>query len=180
MKSESPNLRPLIPAIPGGRSRRRLLLLALLAGSGSSAAGSDPLPPPTIGTSELYAADLRSGLALFGIDPVSYWTEPRPRPGRPDREILWAGLAWRFAGTANLEAFRRDPDGFAPRLGGYDAEAVAAGRLVPPDPGLFVLRSGRLYLFRTEAARSRFLADPAREEAAESRWPALEATLVRG
>lgn len=164
---------------------RPALLAAVAAGAVAAAsrpAGAENagLLPPAIGTTELYVSDPLSGLALRGFDPVSYLVGAQPRPGLQRFEIVWAGLAWRFASAANLEAFRRDPEAFAPRIGGYDAETAAAGRLTAGDPFVFAVRDGRVYLFRTGKARGRFAADPGAPARAESAWARLRAALVRG
>ena len=142
--------------------------------------GDTALLPDIVGTAQFYAADPNSGLALNGRDPVSYQIDGRPRSGGASNQTVWSGLGWRFSNAANRAAFMRSPEAFAPRIGGYDAEAAAEGRLVEADPEIFVVQSGRLYFFRTEAARARFVADPGRARRAEAHWPALQSVLVRG
>ncbi|MFE1599132.1 YHS domain-containing (seleno)protein [Methylobacterium sp. ID0610] len=152
-------------------TRRGLLSLGLalpLAASGEEA-GSRAFQPP------LYAVDPLSGLALHGYDAVSYALGERPLPGRADHESVWAGLTWRFAGPANRVAFTRDPEAYAPRLGGFDPLGIAEGRLVDADPLVALHRDGRLYLFRSEARRA--AADAPLIAAAEARWPALRRHL---
>ncbi len=148
--------------------------LALALGLGAPAARAAPL----IGGAGEIVADPLTGLALGGFDPVSYFLPGGPRPGRRELDHLWGGAAWRFAGEANREAFRRAPEAYAPRLGGHDPEAAARGLLVAADPGVFAVRDGRLYLFRTPGARERFLADPALAGLAEARWGSLRGELV--
>lgn len=136
--------------------------------------------PPVVGASEVFVADERSGFGLRGFDPVSYFLSPMPLPGREGVELIWRGVAWRFASEANREAFARDPEVYAPRIGGYDAGAAAEGRLVAADPTLFAIRDGRLYVFRGERSRARFEADASLAGKAEARWPELRRDLVRG
>ncbi|MFH6782510.1 MULTISPECIES: hypothetical protein [Methylobacterium] len=130
-----------------------------------------------LGVAVLYAADPLTGLALRGFDPVSYRLGPEPLPGSPEHEFTWSGLVWRFTGPANRAAFARDPETYAPRLGGCDPEGVAAGRPVEADPLVAALREDRLYLFRDPGRRAR--ATSTLLDAAEDRWPALrrDATL---
>lgn len=157
------------------------LLLSALAscmGPAAAGAGDSSMLPPVVGTSELFIAPNRSALAMRGYDPLTYLLERRPRAGSADHELVWSGLAWRFVSSANRAAFLRDPDGFAPRFGGYDAEAVARGVLAEADPLIWLRRSGRVYLFRVSAARDRFRVDEAAAVRAEARWPALRADLV--
>jgi hypothetical protein len=153
--------------------------LTLLLWGGTLRAGADELPP-VIGATQVFVGDEWSGLGLSGFDPVSYFLSPIPQPGREGVELIWRGLAWRFASAANREAFEADPEVYAPRIGGYDASAAAEGRLVEAGPMLFAVHNGRLYLFRNERSRARFLADPLLAEKAEARWPDLRRDLVRG
>ena len=157
-------------------------LLAAFLGAAPAASGEPARVqadlPGLVGASELFQHDAQTGLALSGLDPVSYHLPEGPRAGRAEHQLVWAGVAWRFAGAANRAAFAADPASFAPQIGGYDAEAASRGRLVDADPAVFALRDGRLYLFRTEAARSLFLADPALAARAQEGWRALRARLV--
>ena len=111
---------------------------------------------------------------------MSYQLGSSPRAGERGHEALWSGLGWRFTSEANRAAFLRSPDAFAPRIGGYDAEEAARGRLVEADPDIFLVRSGRLYFFRSTAARDRFEADSSTASRAEANWPRLQKVLVRG
>lgn len=123
--------------------------------------------------------DLPAGpIALNGFDAVSYFLDG-PEAGRPAYEWAWHGRTWRFARAGNLEAFRRDPIAYAPRLGGFDAVGILDGRLVDTDPLIFARLSGpdggdRLYLFRNEAHRAQAMADPSLAPRAEARWPTLQ------
>ncbi len=134
--------------------------------------------PPVVGVTERFAADSLSGVAIEGFDPVSYFVGDGPKPGLPEHELVWSGVAWRFANAANREAFRRDPETYAPRFGGYDAGAVARGLTVRANPWLSVVRADGLYLFRSDHDRARFVADPSIAVKAVERWAGLKGTLV--
>ncbi|WP_375458102.1 YHS domain-containing (seleno)protein [uncultured Enterovirga sp.] len=149
--------------------------MALLA---PVAAGAAHIFPFVVGTTELIDTDRRSGLALSGYDPVAYQADGRALPGVAAHEEVFAGVAWRFSSGANRAAFLRDPSAFLPRIGGYDAIAAAGGRVVSADPLLFALREGRLYLFRTEEGRRRFLADDGGPAASERGWSRIRGELV--
>lgn len=160
-------------------------MLAAVAGlaallSGRMARAGDPvLLPPVVGTTEQRGSNALSGLGLGGQDPLSYFLDPAPRPGRADLELIWGGLAWRFASPANRAAFLRDPDAFLPRAGGYDAVAVAVAHVVDASPFIFARQGGRLYLFRSEEGRRRFLIDPEHAAAAaEAGWLRIRSGLV--
>jgi hypothetical protein len=135
--------------------------------------------PPVVGLTELFAPDGHSGLALSGFDPVTYFLGEGPKPGHPEHEIVWGGVAWRFATAANREAFAADPEAYAPRLGGYDATAAAGGLIVEANPRLFAVTSDGLYLFRNDHARARFMADESISHKAEERWTDLKQELLQ-
>ena len=165
---------------------RRSLCASVAAGLGGlvvlgNAGAADALSslPPAIGVTELYVVDSLSGAALDGFDPVSYFVDGGPKPGLPEYELVWNGVAWRFASAANLEAFRRDPETYAPRFGGYDAGAVARGLTVRGNPWLSIVRTDGLYLFRTDHDRARFVADPRIAQRASERWATVRSGLVQ-
>lgn len=112
-------------------------------------------------------------LALRGFDAVSYFLPDGPRSGLPAYELSWRGRVWRFAGVSNREIFRRDPEVYAPRLGGFDPAGILEDRLVDTDGTVFAVIGGRLYLFRTAQTRDLALAEPGLAGRAEARWPSL-------
>ena len=66
-----------------------------------------------------------------------------------------------------------------PRYGGYDPIAVGRAVAVPGNPLLWVVVGERLYLFYSEEARARFIANP--DEAilhADNKWPTVISGLV--
>lgn len=86
------------------------------------------------------------GVAIGGYDPVAYFTDGAPTPGRDDITIVHDGATWRFASESNRIAFRSDPNRYAPRYGGYCAYAVAGGGVAGADPKVWRIVDGRLYL----------------------------------
>jgi hypothetical protein len=146
---------------------------------GSAAGRADPIAalPPVVGATQAFVSDELTGLGLRGFDPITYFLGG-PRAGEAGIELLWSGVVWRFANEGNRAAFARDPKVYAPRLGGYDPSAAAEGALVAADPAVFVVGE-RLYLFRNETSRARFLAEPSIEARAEARWPELSRGLVQ-
>jgi len=130
-------------------------------------------------TTERVVTDPLTGLAIAGIDPVAYFTDAAPTPGNPEYELLYAGVVWRFCNEGNKAAFAANPDVYMPRYGGYDPIGVGRSLAVSGNPLVWALADDHLYLFHTEEARTRFLADPhAAIERADSAWPAVLDTLV--
>jgi hypothetical protein len=145
------------------------LVLLALAGCGICA-------PKTF--AEGVEVNAHTGLAISGFDPVAYFTDHKPRFGKPELEISLKGAVWRFENPGNRAAFAAHPEVYMPRFGGYDPVAVARGASVPGHPLFWTVMSERLYLFYSPDARAVFLADPGRIiETAERRWPAVARTI---
>lgn len=105
------------------------------------------LVPSKALTDERFWFDNSTGLAIGGFDPVSYFTHVRPQLGSEKHEYVWKDVAWRFENEGNLEAFRRDPEIYAPRFGGHGSVALSTGHLTPGNPRVFLVMEGKLYLF---------------------------------
>ena len=130
-------------------------------------------------TTERIVVDRHTGLALYGVDPVGYFTDRKPVPGKADFEYRYAGAIWRFENEGNRAAFAADPDVYTPRYGGYDPVGVSRGLATPGFPALWTVFEQRLYLFYTADARAAFMADPAAVIAlASARWTALKSELA--
>ena len=144
-------------------------VLPLLGGGGMVAAQSI--------VSEI-VTDPLTGIALGGMDPVSYFTEPAPLLGRGDYEFVWKGVPWYFASAANRDIFERAPEIYAPQFGGHGAMSAARGFVSGANPAIYTIFKQRLYLFYSAGNREAFLLAP--DEAAskaEANWPALAKTL---
>lgn len=91
----------------------------------------------------------RSGLALHGYDPVSYFPEGGaiPKKGNPSRVSEYLGATYRFADADNQERFEADPQRYAPAYGGWCAWAMVTGERVDVDPRSFLIENDRLLLF---------------------------------
>lgn len=122
--------------------------------------------------------DPLTGVAIGGMDPVSYFTEPMPVPGRPDHEYVWMGVPWYFANAANLEVFRRHPELYAPQYGGHGAMSMARGFVSDADPQFYTVFKQRLFLFYSAANREAFLLAPdAAARRGAEHWQELSKTL---
>jgi YHS domain-containing protein len=116
-------------------------------------------------------ADSRSGLALFGYDPVGYHSHMQALVGKPAFELMNNGLVWRFSSDANRAVFAADPDAYIPRFGGHDGERVGAGVMVIGDPELFLMVSGEVVFFRNAEGRQKFADDPELRRKSSEVWP---------
>jgi YHS domain-containing protein len=155
--------------------RTRLALAGVFCAFMLTVPGGSPRALST----ELVVADQRSGIALYGFDPVSYYLLGRAEMGSQDIQLKFTGVTWQFRSEANREAFRAQPDVYVPRFGGYDPVALTRGAPVPGHPALFVIHDGRLYLFQKPENREAFIAAPQTTiEAARSFWPNARRSLV--
>ena len=126
----------------------------------------------------LFVTDPLTGIALGGLDPVSYFTEASPLPGRADYEYVWKNVSWYFATAANRDIFEKAPDIYAPQFGGHGAMGIARGYVSDSDARIYVVFKQRLYLFYSAAQREAFLLSPdAAAREAEAKWPALAQNL---
>jgi hypothetical protein len=154
------------------RSRKRYVGLTVLALAAFA-------PILSAATTERVVVDRHTGLAIYGIDAVAYFTEGKPTAGREDFEFRHASAVWRFKNEGNRAAFAGDPDVYMPRFGGYDPVGVSRGVATPGKPALWSVSEQRLYLFYTADARAAFLANPADVIAgATARWSAVKGELA--
>jgi hypothetical protein len=151
----------------------------LLAGASLFALGGVLVGlPGRAATTEQIVIDPR-GIAIDGYDPVAYFVDGAPVPGKAEFEHTHHGAVWRFRNPGNRSAFIANPEVYMPQFGGYDAVAVAREVAVPGDPRLWTIVKKRLYLFYTPDARKDFAAQPAKfVAAAEKNWPVLLRTLT--
>lgn len=130
-------------------------------------------------TTEQIVVDRNSGLAIYGFDPVAYFTDGEAKPGNDDLEFSYGGAAWRFSNEGNLAAFVKDPDVYKPQFGGHDPIAVSEGIARPGHPELFAIHNQRLFLFYSAEAKQAFDADPdGTALQADANWPDVSKTLV--
>jgi len=143
-------------------------LTAFFASPARSAAPDDPL-----------VTNALTGLAISGFDPVAYFTDAKPKIGRPGLELRLDGTVWRFTNEGNRAAFAEHPEVYMPRFGGYDPTAIARGASVPGHPLLWAVNGERLYLFYSAEARAAFLSEPAAIiERATRKWPQVMRTVA--
>ena len=86
-----------------------------------------------------------TGFVIRGYDPVAYFTEGRPVPGRSDLSVEYEAGKYLFATAANRDAFKANPEKYVPRYGGFCAYGVAVGKKFDIDPSSWRIVDGRLY-----------------------------------
>lgn len=116
----------------------------------------------------------KKGLAIRGYDTVAYFKDGRPVQGEPQFAHEWMGATWLFSSAEHLEAFKADPERYAPQFGGYCAYAVSEGYLYDANPKYWKIVDGKLYLNYNRTAQKRWEKDiPGRIATGEKHWPTL-------
>ncbi|WP_319412999.1 YHS domain-containing (seleno)protein [uncultured Cohaesibacter sp.] len=124
--------------------------------------------------------DSRSGYAIYGYDPVAYYTEHAAIPGLREHEYVWNGVSWLFKSRANKAVFMQNPDVYAPQYGGHGALAMARGYASDSNPNVWAIYRNRLFLFYSYTARAAWAeAVDLHVQRADEEWPKIEATLSR-
>ena len=93
-------------------------------------------------------------LSIGGYDPVAYFTDGKPVPGKTEFEYVWHDARWRFASAAHRDLFIKDPEHYAPQYDGYCAMGIAGLAVAAPhkdtvDPEAWAIVDGKLYLTHT-------------------------------
>ena len=113
--------------------------------------------------------------AIHGYDPVAYFTDSKPVKGDKKYSLLWNSATWYFVNQANLEAFKKNPEKFAPQYGGYCAYGLAGGHKAPTDPEAWLIKDGKLYLNYNKDVQVMWKKNQAAYiETADKNWPALK------
>jgi YHS domain-containing protein len=155
--------------------RRNLVILGLLALAlpglvpGRAGAGQ---PINTLGSPD--------GVAIRGYDPVAYFREGGPRPGKAEFSVSHGGALWRFANAENKAAFEAEPARYLPAYGGFCAYGTSRGYLVKIEPEAWSIVDGRLYLNYDLGVRKTWAAKPKSYIArADGNWPRLTTADIR-
>lgn len=90
----------------------------------------------------------QNNVVVGGNDVVAYFKENEAVRGLADHSTEYNGGTFHFSSQENLEAFRKDPQKYAPKFGGFCAFGVAAKKAkAPTNPMTFKIYNGELLLF---------------------------------
>jgi hypothetical protein len=162
------------------RQQRKPPVVLLQAAVIAAALALDLVPRPTRAITERIVADRLTGLAIEGFDPVGYFVAGEPLTGRPEFELYFSGVVWRFRNEGNRDAFMHDPDVYMPAFGGYDPIALTRGVALAGNPLLWLIVDERLFFFFSPESRTLFAATAEKSIAlAEAKWPDVQNSLVQ-
>jgi YHS domain-containing protein len=134
--------------------RRSLVALALLLAPLSWAQAPSPVPR----------------VVIKGYDPVAYFTQQKAVLGSADISYNWDDGWYYFSNEKNRDMFAADPDRYAPRFAGYCTGALLSGDRFEPDPRIWAIIDGKLYLFGSATTREAVVRNPASLAVAQRHW----------
>jgi len=146
-------------------------LSTLLAATAIALAPVALLPPAASAEPAIYTSAF-DDIAVQGYDPVAYFTEGKPVKGTKGFATTWNGAEFRFASAANRDAFKANPEKYAPQYGGYCAWAVSQGYTAKGDAKHWKIVDGKLYLNYNTSVQKKWEGDiPGFISAANTNWP---------
>tara|TARA_R110000823_G_scaffold307678_4_gene430948 strand:+ start:6315 stop:6794 length:480 start_codon:yes stop_codon:yes gene_type:complete len=123
-----------------------------------------------------FAADAQvntdaNDLAIHGYDAVSYFTSSGPAKGKAKYSASYRDAIYHFSNAANRDAFRENPEKYAPQFGGYCAMGVALNKKLDVDPTAWRVVDGKLYLNLNKQVQAKWLEDvPGNLATARRNW----------
>ena len=119
-------------------------------------------------------------VALKGYDPVSYFTEGQPQKGSDEYWFAFDDAIYLFRSAAHRDMFAADPERYAPQYEGFCAAGISKGYKTEPDPEVWVIANGKLYLLSLKERLPEFKRDTAAfVEKANDNWPGLWDAPIR-
>jgi len=115
------------------------------------------------------------GIAIKGYDAVSYFSDSEPTKGVKQFSYSWQGAEWRFKNQANLDAFKANPEKYAPQFGGYCAYGAMENHKAPTEPAAFTIVNSKLYLNYNQKVKELWAMDTIENiKKAEFNWITLK------
>ena len=127
-----------------------------------------------------YAADIDisanlNDVAIKGYDPVSYFADGKPVQGSGLYTATYKNAIYQFSSADNRDAFRANPERFAPQYGGFCAYGVTKERKFDTDPTAWRITDGKLYLNLSKKVQKVWLKDvPGYIASANGIWPDIK------
>lgn len=117
--------------------------------------------------------NLQKGLALKGVDPVSYYAEGggKFQSGLSDFKLDFDGTTYLFSNKNNLDQFLENHEKYEPTYGGWCAYAMSYNSKVDIQPQFYTFSGSRLHLFASRRAKQNFDVDLKNKEIqADQNW----------
>lgn len=105
--------------------------------------------------SDFYIED---GYAIMGYDVVAYFDNQSVAGNKAKYSYKYDGVLFAFSTETNLNKFKSNPKKYLPQYGGHCSYAMATkGSKVSPDPKVFEIRDGKLFLFHRKKGLENWL-----------------------
>lgn len=112
-----------------------------------------------------------ANLMLRGYDPVAYFTDGKPIPGKVDIAVQHDGLDYRFVSDEHRKMFLADPVHYVPKYGGFCAQGVAYAVMFGGEAEKFQIINDRLFIYGDQGAIDAWNSSPKKHlEYAEQYW----------
>ncbi|MCK5296622.1 MAG: YHS domain protein [Alphaproteobacteria bacterium] len=85
-------------------------------------------------------------VALFGYDPVAYYTIGYATKGSEEFEVAHNGDSWLFSKAEHRDSFIANPDKYLPLYDGLCSYMIAYGKQEKSDPKLWIITDEKLYM----------------------------------
>jgi YHS domain-containing protein len=122
--------------------------------------------------SEIFAT---GGKAIKGYDPVAFFTASKPVKGADSLAYQWKEATWLFSSRQNMDAFKANPDKYAPQYGGYCAYGTSQGHKAPTQTDTWTVVNDKLYFNYNSKVKELWTKDQtALIKTADEKWPAIK------
>ena len=122
--------------------------------------------------SEIFAP---GGKAIKGYDPVAFFKESKPVKGSDKFQYKWKDATWLFSTNENLEAFKADPEKYAPQYGGYCAYGTSQGHKAPTQTDTWTVLNDKLYFNYNQKVKEMWIKDErGLIQKADNQWPQIK------
>ncbi|HEX9503822.1 MAG TPA: YHS domain-containing (seleno)protein [Patescibacteria group bacterium] len=137
------------------------LTLVLFAAFGASAQKAEVFAP--------------GGKAIKGYDPVAFFKQSKPVMGADSLSYTYKDVQWLFSTREDMDAFKENPEHFAPQYGGFCAFGTSAGRKFPTEVETWSIVNDKLYFNYNMKVKKDWTKDQqALIEKADKQWPELK------
>jgi len=86
-----------------------------------------------------------NGKALKGFDPVAFFKDHEPVPGKDAYKYSYNDALWFFSSEENLNDFKNEPEKYEPQYGGYCAFGMSKGYKAPVEIETWSIKDEKLY-----------------------------------
>lgn len=121
-----------------------------------------------------------AGKAIKGYDPVAFFEESKPVKGADSIFYNYKDAVWLFSSMKNMEAFKKNPEKYAPQYGGYCAYGMSDGQghKAPTNTDTWTIVDGKLYFnYNAKVKEIWTKQQPALIEKANTNWPTVKDKL---